>query len=186
MRKIACFYFSPFITLIVLLLIQVSSKAQSEAFKYVGADKCKMCHNTEKSGNQYKIWAASKHANAMQLLSNEKALDYAKKNNIPDPAKEAKCLNCHSTFGPANTAAIFEDAEVSVNEGVSCESCHGPGSNYKSRPIMQDLAKSKENGLILPDQKVCEKCHNNPENPFNKPFDFEEAKKQIAHPKPKE
>ena len=50
---------------------------------------------------------------------------------------------------------------------------------------MLDRAKSMENGLTIPDEKTCLKCHNNPENPFMKPFDYEAAKKIIAHPKPK-
>ena len=94
------------------------------------------------------------------------------------------CIKCHSSFGAENAGLIDEDAQLSVNEGASCESCHDPGSAYKSRPIMLDLAKSKENGLLLPQQKVCEKCHNNSENPFNKPFNFEASKKKIAHNKP--
>ncbi len=169
-----------------LLLVSYTSSSQSTAFKYIGAAKCKMCHNSEAAGQQYKIWAASSHANAMKSLASEKSLEYAKKNNIADPTKEAKCVNCHSTFGPANAALISEEVELNVNEGVSCETCHGPGNSYKTRAIMLDLAKSKENGLILPEKAVCEKCHNSTENPFNKPFDFEAAKKIIAHPKPKE
>ncbi len=177
----------PGIITVVLFVLTVSPAItlNGQNFKYVGATKCKMCHNSEAVGQQYKKWTESPHANTMKALSNEKALDYAKKNNISDPTKEAKCLNCHSTFGPANASLIDEESEVDVNEGVSCESCHGPGSAYKTKSIMQDLAKSKENGLTIPDQKVCEKCHNNPDNPFNKPFDFEAAKKIIAHPRPK-
>lgn len=182
MKKNPLFFLPLFL---FLLLLHSGNILHAQTFKYVGAAKCKMCHNSETAGQQYKIWAASLHANSMKLLSSEKALDYAKKNNISDPAKEPKCLNCHSTFGPANASLIDEEVEVTVNEGVSCESCHGPGSAYKTKSIMLDLAKSKENGLIIPDQKVCEKCHNNPENPFNKPFDFEAAKKIIAHPRPK-
>jgi|CXWL01.1.fsa_nt_gi hypothetical protein len=171
--------------LLFLLLYSGNEMATAQGFKYVGAAKCKMCHNSEIAGQQHKIWSGSLHANAVKSLSSPAALEYAQKNNIIDPAKEAKCLNCHSTFGPANASLVDEEVEVSVNEGVSCESCHGPGSAYKTKSIMQDLAKSKENGLTIPDQKVCEKCHNNTENPFNKPFDFEAAKKKIAHPKPK-
>lgn len=173
------------LVLIIALLCILTYSAQAQTFKYVGASKCKTCHNSEASGMQFKIWSASLHANSMKSLSSDKAIEYAKKNNIADPTKDAKCVNCHSTFGPANESLIDEASDVTVNEGVSCESCHGPGSAYKARSIMLDLAKSKENGLILPEQKVCEKCHNNPDNPFNKPFDFEAAKKVIAHPKPK-
>lgn len=174
-----------FMVLVVVCVLNPAFVLNGQVFKYVGAAKCKMCHNSPAAGQQYKIWSESPHANSMKLLSSEKAIDYAKKNNIADPSKEAKCINCHSTFGPATDDLIDEESEVNVNEGVSCESCHGPGNAYKTKPIMQDLAKSKENGLIIPDQKVCEKCHNNPDNPFKKPFDFEVAKKKIAHPKPK-
>lgn len=170
------------LTLIAFFLLLSTLNAQT--FKYIGAAKCKTCHNSEDAGRQYKIWSESLHANAMKSLSSSAALEYASKNNIADPVKEPLCIKCHSSFGPENAGLIDEDVELSVNEGVSCESCHGPGSAYKSRSIMLDLAKSKENGLILPEQKVCEKCHNNSDNPFNKPFDYEAAKKKIAHYKP--
>ena len=151
--------------------------------KYVGAAKCKMCHNSEASGLQFKIWSESKHANSMASLSNEKSIEWGKKNNVADPSKDPKCLDCHSTFGPTNASLIEEGYDFAANHSVSCESCHGPGSVYKAKSIMMDLAKSKENGLIEPDQKVCERCHNNPANPFMKPFDYETARKKIAHPK---
>jgi hypothetical protein len=48
---------------------------------------------------------------------------------------------------------------------------------------MKDPAVAAKNGLIVPDQKVCEKCHNK-ENPFFKPFNYEEKKAKIAHPDP--
>ena len=173
-----------FVFAIIFVFLNPGNILKAQNFKYVGASKCKMCHNSEAAGQQYKIWSESKHANSMKTLSSEKAIEYAKKNNIIDPTKEPKCLNCHSTYGPANAALIDEEVDVTVNDGVSCESCHGPGSSYKTRPIMLDLAKSKENGLIIPEQKVCEKCHN-ADNPFFKPFDFEAAKKLIAHPRPR-
>ncbi len=56
-------------------------------------------------------------------------------------------------------------AGITIAEGVSCESCHGPGSAYKTNTIMKDQALSIKNGLILPTKEVCEKCHNK-ENPF--------------------
>jgi hypothetical protein len=48
---------------------------------------------------------------------------------------------------------------------------------------MKDLALSKKNGLIVPDQKLCLTCHNK-ENPFFKEFNYETAKAKIAHPDP--
>jgi hypothetical protein len=152
----------------------------AQDFSYIGAAKCKMCHNTEKSGFQHKIWAESSHSKALASLSNQKSLDYAKANGIADPTKDQKCLKCHSTYHSVKADAI---ETLTATEGVSCESCHGPGSAYKTNTIMKDQALSIKNGLILPTKEVCEKCHNK-ENPFYKPFNYDEAVKKIAHPTP--
>jgi hypothetical protein len=169
------------IVMIVLALLFVGSNVlTAQKFKYIGADKCKMCHNKPATGDQYNKWKTSLHAQSMKSLSNAKSLEYAKKNNIADPAKEASCLKCHSTAASVDKSLI---ATLTPTEGVSCESCHGPGSGYKSATIMKDKKYAMENGLIEPNQKVCEKCHNK-ENPFYKPFDFVAYSAKIAHPNP--
>jgi hypothetical protein len=152
----------------------------AQQYEYIGAAKCKMCHNKPQTGKQYDIWASSLHANALKSLSSQQSLDYAKKNNIADPTKEKTCLKCHATY-----YSVKEDLiqTLTAQEGVSCESCHGPGSVYKSNAIMKDQAKALASGLILPTKEVCEKCHNK-ENPFHKPFNFETAVAKIAHPNP--
>ena len=162
------------------MFLLVASFALAQDFNYIGSAKCKMCHNTEKSGYQYKIWSESLHSKALTSLSSQKSLDYAKANGIADPTKEQKCLKCHSTY---HSVAADKIETLLPTEGVSCESCHGPGSAYKTNTIMKDQALSLKNGLILPTKEVCEKCHNK-ENPFYKPFNFDEASKKIAHPTP--
>jgi hypothetical protein len=166
--------------LMLCLALFAGGSVKAQEPEYIGAAKCKMCHNKPATGQQYKIWSEKPHANAMKSLSNQESLDYAKKNGIADPTKEPSCLKCHSTFG-----AVPENlrAGITIEEGVSCESCHGPGSKYKTNTIMKDQAKSIENGLIIPDKKLCESCHNE-KNPFHKPFNYEEALKKIAHPNP--
>jgi DnaJ-class molecular chaperone len=168
------------VLMLVCLSIFVTGFASAQTFSYIGAMKCKMCHNTEKSGYQYKIWSESLHAKSMASLSNQKSLDYAKANGIADPTKDQKCLKCHSTAASVDQNLV---ETITVAEGVSCESCHGPGSAYKTNTIMKDRALALKNGMIIPDQKTCEKCHNK-ENPFYKPFDFAAASKKIAHPTP--
>lgn len=167
--------------ILILCLVFLSSGALvAQEFQYVGAAKCKICHNKPATGQQYKIWSEKLHANAMKSLSNEKSLAYAKEHNIADPTKEPSCIKCHSTAGSLKDSQM---AGITIAEGVSCESCHGPGSAYKTNTIMKDQALSIKNGLIIPDQKLCEKCHNK-ENPFFKPFNYAEASKKIAHPNP--
>ena len=71
----------------------------------------------------------------------------------------------------------------SVEEGVGCEACHGPGSLYKSRKIMKDKEASMKVGLIIPDEKTCIKCHNE-ESPTFKEFKYAEMLEKVAHPYP--
>jgi hypothetical protein len=142
---------------------------------YIGAAKCKMCHNKELTGQQYKLWSESAHAKAWKTLGEAKALEIGKKKGIANPQTDAKCLKCHTIGATAD--------KTLQAEGVSCEACHGPGSAYKSPAIMKDLAAAKKSGLIVPDKKLCEKCHN-PESPTYKPFDFASFSKKIAHPNP--
>ncbi len=164
--------------LTVILLIGGSLNAQQ--FKYIGAAKCKACHMKPTTGDQYNKWAKGPHAKAMESLSSQASLDYAKKNGIADPTKEEKCLKCHSTF---NAVDAKLRAGITAAEGVSCESCHGPGSVYRSPTIMKNQEQSIKNGLVIPDKNTCIKCHN-PENPFHKEFDFVKYSAKIAHPDP--
>jgi hypothetical protein len=167
-----------------LLLICVSllivNTLSAQTFKYIGAEKCKMCHNKPATGEQYNKWLKDPHSKTIKTLSNQASLDYAKKNGIADPAKEPKCLKCHSTYEKAGASLR---AGITAEEGVSCESCHGPGSNYKSPTVMKNKELAMKSGLIIPDKNVCLGCHNK-ENPFFKEFNFETASAKIAHPDP--
>jgi hypothetical protein len=166
--------------ILVSLSLFLVSTLSAQTFKYIGADKCKLCHNKPATGEQYTKWLSDPHAKALKTLSSQASLDYAKKNGIADPAKEAKCLKCHSTYDgvdPKLRGGILAD------EGVSCESCHGPGSAYKSPTIMKNKEQAMAKGLILPDKNLCVKCHNK-ENPFHKEFNFDTFVAKIAHPNP--
>jgi hypothetical protein len=151
---------------------------------YIGADKCaKMCHKSKEKGEQYGIWKASKHAQAYATLATPAALETAKKAGVTgDPQKSEKCLKCHVTAYGVDVSKV--DSACSKEQGIGCEVCHGPGSNYAKLKIMKDKKAAIEAGLVIPDEKVCVKCHN-PESPSYKKFDFAEFYKKIAHPAPK-
>jgi hypothetical protein len=166
-----------FLLLCMMLFLGGVISAQN---KYIGADKCKVCHNKPATGDQYAKWLKDPHAQALKTLSNEKSKEYAKKNGIADAAKEAKCLKCHSTYDAVDAKLR---STILATEGVSCESCHGPGSAYKSPSVMKNVAQAKTMGLIVPDKELCVKCHNK-ENPFHKEFNYETFSAKIAHPNP--
>jgi hypothetical protein len=165
---------------VICLTLLIAGTVSAQTYKYIGADKCKVCHNKPAKGEQYNKWAKDPHSQALKSLASQKSIDYAKKNGIADATKEPKCLKCHSTY---DAAAANLRGGILATEGVSCESCHGPGSAYKSPTIMKNQAMALKNGLVLPDEKVCKTCHN-PENPFHKDFKFAEYAAKIAHPDP--
>jgi hypothetical protein len=166
---------------LVIGLLFIGNVLFSQDFKYIGAQKCKMCHNSDEKGKQFTKWSESLHAKAFATLQGEEAIKYGKEHGIADPSKEPKCLKCHATAAGIDAGLL---AGLTMEEGVSCESCHGAGSSYKSISVMKDTAQALKNGLIIPDETICKKCHN-PESPNYKPFDFVTYSQRIAHPNPK-
>jgi hypothetical protein len=171
---------------IVLFILPAVLSAQSK-FKYTGANSCKACHLTAKSGAAYKIWQASAHAKAFATLATPEAKEIAKKKGIADPQKSQDCLKCHDTA--AGVAAAQLAPTFKPGEGVGCEVCHGPGSEYKSMQVMKDIdagkVKGETVGLVKSDEKLCVTCHNE-QSPSFKGFNFAEMSKKIAHPTPKQ
>lgn len=165
--------------LLVSLLCIYSIILFSQEFMYVGAGKCKMCHKSEKRGQQYLLWEAHKHSKAFSALASEKALKIAEELGLETaPAENEKCLKCH---GP-----LFDKAEEFKGEGVTCEVCHGPGSAYKKLSVMKDREEAVKNGLIMYEsaeaiKTQCLSCH---ENAHETSFDFEAAWEKVKHPVP--
>lgn len=166
--------------LMICLIVLIGNFVSAQDFKYIGADKCRPCHNKPVGGDQYGKWQKDKHSQALKSLSSQASLDYAKNNGIEDPTKDPKCLKCHSTYDTVDPKLC---SSILQSEGVSCESCHGPGSAYKALPIMRSHELSLKNGLVVPEEKVCLECHNK-ENPFFKEFVYATSVAKIAHPHP--
>ena len=164
---------------------QDEAKETGQAAKmhsYIGADGCKICHKTEKSGDQYGKWAAGPHAQAFTVLGTEKAMEVAKKAGVTgNPQEAAECLQCHVTAHGVPAEQL--GPKFAKEEGVGCEACHGPGSDYKSKKVMEDREAAVAAGMLVPSEKTCLNCHNE-KNPTHTGFDFKTAFAEIAHPTP--
>ena len=101
--------------------------------KYVGIEKCKMCHS-----DVHSAWETTGHGKAFQLLVNM------------GEEKNEKCVACHTTgFGKGG----FESLEKTPGfTNVQCEACHGPGSAHVGGPSADTIQKN------FP-AAVCAKCH---------------------------
>jgi hypothetical protein len=158
--------------------------------KYVGAQDCGRCHKKELIGDQLAAWKKSDHAKAMETLKSDKAKKIAAERGLTKPPDQAdECVKCHATAHGLDKAKIAKKP-LSVSDGVQCESCHGPGSDYRKKTVMADHAKSVAAGMWEPDKKeaICTACHNKDSPTWDaaKGFDFEAAKKKIAHAIPKD
>jgi YVTN family beta-propeller protein len=149
--------------------------ANTSGPKYVGSAACGACHRGVERGHQYSQWRMSKHSQAWAALGTPRAYEMARKQGIQgEPSKSPQCLKCHATGQGGTFAASF-----SIDEGVGCEACHGPGSEYMPEAIMRDRRAADAAGLKRPDRSTCAPCH---EPAGGKPFDYAAALKKIAHP----
>jgi hypothetical protein len=151
---------------VVLALVFVGTGLAQEAAKaahtYVGVKQCKMCH---KKDGIFDSWSASKHATAWDSLSADNQKNEA--------------------FKAFYTTGSTPEGELLT--GIQCEACHGPGSDYKKKSVMENKEAAMAAGLIIPDAKVCAKCHNDKApgklGATAKDFDFAKMKEKGVHAK---
>ena len=125
---------------------------------YVGVKVCATCHQGKGMGHQFSKWLTSKHARAYAVLSKPQAKKIAKLSGIPQEPQEAPmCLGCHATG--AHVEEWEKDETFFVEEGVQCEKCHGPGSEYMDVAIMMDPEAAEKAGLMMPTMSDCMGCH---------------------------
>ena len=180
--------------LLLCLLVGMGSLfAQTKPVKYVGAKRCKVCHNKVEKGQQYTLWSQNAHAHAYEsLLSEASQKIAAQKGLTAAPEASPECLRCHVTgwgeaggyvlnVDPANARAVKTNQSLA---SVGCECCHGPGNAYKSKKAMLQIRKGSQDGTALGFTEIteatCTRCHNS-ESPTYKPFDFEKRRQEIAH-----
>jgi YVTN family beta-propeller protein len=176
--------------LLPLLALAAPSAGAAEAYRqpvYVGAKVCGGCHEGPAMGDQLTSWLHSRHAKAYMSLAKPEAKQIAKWSGIPmEPQESAMCLGCHAT---ASEAEPWErDETFLLKEGVQCEMCHGPGSEYMDEDVMMDREAAMRAGLKMPTKEDCLNCH--AEKGSHRivlgptTYDLEKAWQEIAHPTP--
>jgi YVTN family beta-propeller protein len=149
----------------------------TSAPKYVGVYACAECHRGPGFGYQFSHWRMSAHARAFAVLATPKAYEIAEQKGIKtSPQRSPACLKCHSTAHADPAGGHLPS--YWIYEGVGCEACHGPGSEYAPEAVMQDPLAAQKAGLRPVTKETCLKCH---ADSHDKPFDYEAAYKRIAH-----
>jgi YVTN family beta-propeller protein len=151
---------------------------------YVGVKVCATCHSDDATGNQYAVWRGTKHAQAYKALFTPEAKAMAQLSGILDPPEKALiCLGCHATA--ADVEPWERDPTFSIEDGMQCERCHGPGSEYID--VMKDPDAAKKAGLRKLTPHDCALCHyakgSHVAVHHKPPLDITEAWQRIAHPR---
>jgi YVTN family beta-propeller protein len=113
--------------------------------------------------------------------------EIARLSGIPEPPHQARvCLGCHATA--ADAEEWERDESFLLEDGIQCERCHGPGSEYIDETVMRDRDLAIERGLRLPDRDACLVCHL-PKGSHDvvlgaSSWELESALAEIAHPRP--
>ena len=144
--------------------------------KYAGVAGCGECHRGRQSGYQHSVWRRSAHSRAWATLATQKARDVARKRGLDgDPQQLPQCLECHSPAALAPPDALL--GTFTPDEGVGCEACHGPGSEYMAEAIMRDPRAARAAGLKEVGPQTCVPCHKSAHEK-----QYELKLEQIAHP----
>ena len=158
------------------------SATRTNAPKYVGSQACMECHSGTDWGQQDVLWMRGRHAHAFWNLAADWALFLAKMRphyaDLEDPLTDDRCLLCHVTAAQ-NPDALFA-ASWRREEGIGCEACHGPGSQFIEMDVMSNREAFLAAGGKIPDEKTCIQCHRRSEH-----FDWAEFLPKIAHPRPR-
>ena len=189
-----------FLVLTTVAVLAAGVAQAQEKNEYVGNDQCKVCHNKKPEGAQWAVWKDMKHAHAFEALQSDAAKKIAADRGLTKPPHEApECVKCHVTgYDPVK---METPSKIKPADGVQCETCHGPSSNHiaDGRDVMFKKKTAEEVdwmlNLLKVDEAQCRECHNEESPTWNTEqftledgskvgFDFEQAKKIIAHPNP--
>ena len=176
---------------IALAVAGICRAADRDASNYVGIKMCGICHKKEETGDQLAKWQASGHAKAYERLGTPEAKAVGAKVGVANPQTSGKCLKCHSTA--YNWTETVQTEKIQPENGVTCESCHGPGKTYMAKSIMEDKQKAYAAGMIHPATQSCALCHNDSGPTWKADryttkdgkkvgFDVEQACEKIKHP----
>ncbi|MHC4428969.1 MAG: beta-propeller fold lactonase family protein, partial [Planctomycetota bacterium] len=114
---------------------------------------------------------------AFAVLATPAAARIAREEGIAgEPQHSAACRKCHTTGGGGGSSFL---ESFSMADGVGCQACHGPGSEYIAEAVMRDRRAARAAGLRPVTRETCLSCHG---SAHGKPFDLDPALERITHP----
>jgi hypothetical protein len=160
----------PFGLLVVGLLpcsVFAVNEPRLRAHDFTGEQSCQTsgCHGGGVGKNQTIIWEKKDaHAKAAAILSVARSKNIGTAMGIPEPSRDARCTVCHSPLESVPAERIAEG--VNVEQGVSCEACHGPAEPWLRFHTRKDITRDQRLASGMREMKdfynranTCVACH---------------------------
>lgn len=149
-----------------------TARAGHEADQFVGAAACAnvVCHGSLVSHeggnilhNEFVTWSErDSHARAFAVLGSPQSERIAAALGIGPASEAPACLDCHAT----NPAPELRGDKFRVEDGVSCESCHGAAGRWLASHDDEGRTHADNVAAGLTDladvglrARVCSSCH---------------------------
>ncbi|MDF1667398.1 MAG: multiheme c-type cytochrome, partial [Planctomycetota bacterium] len=153
------------------------AEADDKDYQYLGTAQCSApsCHGAtsrklERSSTEYTTWSKKDpHSKAFDKIVSDEAADIVEDYNeeaskpIKNSGSDPRCLRCH-TVGTIEKSR--RGSKFNLEDGVSCERCHGPASGFINihNKDGSSYEKSKTFGMwdtrsIVKRADICISCH---------------------------
>ena len=82
-----------------------------------------------------------------------------------DQVLRQRCISCHVTATQADCASTSKLSKDYLAQGVSCESCHGPASDWLGPHVktsfdsVREATSIRDTGSIVGRSQTCARCH---------------------------
>jgi hypothetical protein len=160
----------------ILLALSTSAFAKEikqtreEGAQFVGAVGCRSssCHGgAGEKRSQYITWSQKDfHTKAFAILLNARSAQIAEGAGLTSAPASARCTVCHSPFASVSQSRLGPNARI--DEGVSCESCHGAASGWLRGHTRSDWTYANRVSAGMHDLRnlsaranACVACHQN-------------------------
>ena len=153
--------------LIAFLALAVPAIA---ADRFIGWQSCATsgCHGGGQGDDQVLTWRQKDpHSRAYGILISERSKRMAEALGIADASKSNQCTVCHSPMHSADSNRIASSLKQ-PNQGVSCESCHGPAEGWLRFHTRADITRDQRYAAGMRNletayrrSNTCVGCHGN-------------------------
>lgn len=162
-------YITAYALVVAAMFALMTGSSLAADAPYEGRKKCSNCHKS-----QAKSWRDTAHAKAMESLKpnvRKEAKLKAKLDPAKDYTQDKDCVGCH-VDGFGKTGGYTIESPKKQLAAVGCESCHGPGRQYRGdhRKAGQAFEKSgkttprkvlADKGQDFHFEESCNSCHMN-------------------------